>query len=407
MFNRETWIEIAHTVTANPLRTALTGLSVGLGIFILVVMQGLGFGLQNGVEQDFGDEARNTVWVRTGTTTLPFRGRQPNRRVQMRNEDEQRITEQVVDAPAWSGRRMMWGSTVGYKSEQGNYPIVGVEPDFDDLELLPLRGGRWLHADDLAKESKVCVVGENLLEELFKRDEAIGAFVTLNGITFRVGGHFSKNGRWGNSMVYVPLTTMQRVFNGSDEVDQMVLSTGDLDLDGSTAMVGAVDADLRLRHSVHPDDQRAVRVRDNQEEFAMFERIFVGIRLFIWIIGGFTLLAGAIGVANIMAIVVKERTVEIGVRKALGATSGSILSLIVIEAISLTLISGALGLIAGVATLNVAAPYAQHDYFTNPEVNLRVTITALVVLVVAGAISGFVPALRAVRIRPIEALRYE
>ena len=139
----------------------------------------------------------------------------------------------------------------------------------------------------------------------------------------------------------------------------------------------------------------------------MFERIFRGIRLFIWIIGGFTLLAGAIGVANIMAIVVKERTVELGVRKALGATSGSILSLIVIEAISLTLISGSIGLIAGVMTLNFAAPYAQHDYFSDPEVNLRVTVTALVVLVVSGAVSGFVPALRAVRIRPIEALRYE
>jgi putative ABC transport system permease protein len=207
--------------------------------------------------------------------------------------------------------------------------------------------------------------------------------------------------------VYVPLTTMQRVFNGSDEVDQMVLSTGDLDLEGSTAMVDAVDGDLRMRHSVHPDDVRAVRVRDNQEEYAMFDRIFTGIRLFIWIIGGFTLLAGAIGVANIMAIVVKERTVEIGVRKALGATSGSILSLIVIEAIALTLISGALGLISGVATLNAVAPYAEHDYFANPEVNLRVTVTALAVLVVAGAISGLVPALRAVRIRPIEALRYE
>jgi len=205
----------------------------------------------------------------------------------------------------------------------------------------------------------------------------------------------------------VPLTTMQRVFNGSDEVDQMVLSTGDLDLEGSQAMVEAVDGDLRMRHSVHPDDVRAVRVRDNQEEYAMFERVFTGIRLFIWVIGGFTLLAGAIGVANIMAIVVKERTVEIGVRKALGATSGSILSLIVIEAIALTLISGALGLIAGVATLNAVAPYAEHDYFADPEVNLRVTVTALAVLVVAGAISGFVPALRAVRIRPIEALRYE
>jgi len=205
----------------------------------------------------------------------------------------------------------------------------------------------------------------------------------------------------------VPRTTMQRVFNGSDEVDQMVLSTGDLDLEGSQAMVEAVDGDLRMRHSVHPDDVRAVRVRDNQEEYAMFERVFTGIRLFIWVIGGFTLLAGAIGVANIMAIVVKERTVEIGVRKALGATSGSILSLIVIEAIALTLISGALGLIAGVATLNAVAPYAEHDYFADPEVNLRVTVTALAVLVVAGAISGFVPALRAVRIRPIEALRYE
>jgi putative ABC transport system permease protein len=172
-------------------------------------------------------------------------------------------------------------------------------------------------------------------------------------------------------------------------------------------MVEAVDGDLRMRHSVHPDDVRAVRVRDNQEEYAMFERVFTGIRLFIWVIGGFTLLAGAIGVANIMAIVVKERTVEIGVRKALGATSGSILSLIVIEAIALTLISGALGLIAGVATLNAVAPYAEHDYFADPEVNLRVTLTALAVLVVAGAISGFVPALRAVRIRPIEALRYE
>ena len=385
MFNREIWIEIAHTVTANPLRTALTGLSVGLGIFILVVMQGLGFGLQNGVEQDFADEAKNTIWVRTGTTTLAYRGRQPNRYIELRDEDKERVTEQVVETPAASGRLSMWGSTVQYKNEQGNYPLMGVEPDFAELDLIPLQGGRWLHQDDVEKESKVCVIGENVINELFKQRSPIGEYIILRGITFRVVGHFTKNGRWGNSMVYIPMTTMQRLFQGND----------------------AIDGDLRLRHAVHPEDQRAVRVRDNQEEYAMFDRIFKGIRLFIWVIGGFTLLAGAIGVANIMAIVVKERTVEIGVRKALGATSGSILSLIVIEAICLTLISGALGLIAGVATLNYAAPYAQHDYFTNPEVNLRVTVTALIVLVLAGAFSGLVPALRAVRIRPIQALRYE
>ena len=407
MFNRETWIEIAHTVTANPLRTALTGLSVGLGIFILVVMQGLGFGLQNGVEQDFADEAKNTIWVRTGTTTLAYRGRQPNRYIELRDEDEERVTEQVVETPAASGRLSMWGSTVQYKNEQGNYPLMGVEPDFAELDLIPLQGGRWLHQDDVEKESKVCVIGENVINELFKQRSPIGEYIILRGITFRVVGHFTKNGRWGNSMVYIPMTTMQRLFQGNDAIGSMVLSTGDRDLAGSTAMVDAIDGDLRLRHAVHPEDQRAVRVRDNQEEYAMFDRIFKGIRLFIWVIGGFTLLAGAIGVANIMAIVVKERTVEIGVRKALGATSGSILSLIVIEAICLTLISGALGLIAGAATLNYAAPYAQHDYFTNPEVNLRVTVTALIVLVLSGALSGLVPALRAVRIRPIEALRYE
>ncbi|MED5335528.1 MAG: ABC transporter permease, partial [Bacteroidota bacterium] len=281
MFNRETWIEIAHTVTANPLRTALTGLSVGLGIFILVVMQGLGFGLQNGVEQDFADEAKNTIWVRTGTTTLAYRGRQPNRYIELRDEDEERVTEQVVETPAASGRLSMWGSTVQYKNEQGNYPLMGVEPDFAELDLIPLQGGRWLHQDDVEKESKVCVIGENVINELFKQRSPIGEYIILRGITFRVVGHFTKNGRWGNSMVYIPMTTMQRLFQGNDAIGSMVLSTGDRDLAGSTAMVDAIDGDLRLRHAVHPEDQRAVRVRDNQEEYAMFDRIFKGIRLFI------------------------------------------------------------------------------------------------------------------------------
>ena len=172
MFNRETWIEIAHTVTANPLRTALTGLSVGLGIFILVVMQGLGFGLQNGVEQDFGDEAKNTIWVRTGTTTLAYRGRQPNRYIELHNEDEERVTEQVVETPAVSGRLSMWGSTVQYKGEQGNYPVVGVEPDFDDLDLIPLTDGRWLHADDLADDRRADVEVRRRLEDVAVRRRA-------------------------------------------------------------------------------------------------------------------------------------------------------------------------------------------------------------------------------------------
>jgi putative ABC transport system permease protein len=408
IFSRELWIEIGHTVIANPLRTALTGLSVGLGIFILVVMQGLGFGLQNGVQQDFGDEASNSLWIRTNRTTLPFRGRQANRSIELRNADKEILTEKLFETPLHSARRMLWGSTIQAGNEEGRFAVVGVNEDYDQLESIPLVSGRWLHQEDLAQSAKVCVIGQTIVDDLFKKKNPIGEYIRLRNVTFRVIGTFSRSGsRWTNSMALIPITTLQRVFEGADQVGRVIVSTGDRTVEEASAMASMADGALRTRHAVHPDDQRAVRVEDNNEEFAMYQRIFMGIRLFIWVIGGFTLFAGAIGVANIMSIVVKERTVEIGVRKALGATSGSIVTLIVVEAIALTSISGILGMIAGVLTLEFVAPFAEHDYFSNPAVNLNVTITALGVLVLSGAMSGLAPALRAVRIRPIEALRYE
>ena len=169
IFSRELWIEIGHTVIANPLRTALTGLSVGLGIFILVVMQGLGFGLQNGVQQDFGDEASNSLWIRTNRTTLPFRGRQANRSIELRNADKEILTEKLFETPLHSARRMLWGSTIQAGNEEGRFAVVGVNEDYDQLESIPLTSGRWLHQEDLAQSAKVCVIGQTIVDDLFKK----------------------------------------------------------------------------------------------------------------------------------------------------------------------------------------------------------------------------------------------
>ena len=271
-------------------------------------------------------------------------GRQANRSIELRNADKEILTEKLFETPLHSARRMLWGSTIQAGNEEGRFAVVGVNEDYDQLESIPLVSGRWLHQEDLAQSAKVCVIGQTIVDDLFKKRNPIGEYIRLRNVTFRVIGTFSRSGsRWTNSMALIPITTLQRVFEGADQVGRVIVSTGDRSVEEASAMASMADGALRTRHAVHPDDQRAVRVEDNNEEFAMYQRIFMGIRLFIWVIGGFTLFAGAIGVANIMSIVVKERTVEIGVRKALGATSGSIVTLIVVEAIALTSISGILG----------------------------------------------------------------
>jgi len=414
MFDRELWLEIAHTVTGNPLRTALTGLSVGLGVFILVVMQGLGFGLQNGVKSTFGDQASNAIWVDTDRTSLPYRGQAVNTSIWATNQDFSRLNEEVTMAPESSVKLWFWGTLIKVGSKEGNYQLYGVSPDYVSLNGIPMVGGRFLSEADCDGFEKVCVVGGGVVKQLFGQGMVVGRYIEVRGVSFRVIGRFdSPSGRWANNAVYIPAPTAQRLFHGAvdagrmDWVDQMVFSTGELATDEATVMANDVDHDLRTRLGVHPDDQRGLSVRDNNEDAAMFERIFLGIRIFIWGIGGLTLFAGAIGVANIMGIVVKERTVEFGVRKALGATPGSIIKLIVVEAVALTLVSGSCGLIAGVALLEYGAPMMQHEFFSDPSVNLKVTLVAFAVLVFAGALSGFFPALRAVRIRPVEALRSE
>lgn len=413
MFDRDAWLEVAHNVLAHPLRTTLTGVSVALGIFILVVMQGLGYGLQHGVETQFADDAVNSIWVEGGRTQIAYRGNQSNRPVKLVNGDVPGLANQADTVPSFSRRIRMWGAEIVWENpdgedQSGNYGFRGVDPAHIELERSQLLSGRFINERDVQESRKVAVVGPNIVEDLFQTNNPIGAFIRINGVLFQVVGTFEDPGsRWENRVIYVPFSTAQALFRSDDSFDQIIYSTGDMSTDATVAQSGRMLSWLKDVKAVHPEDSRGVRVDNNNEEYAMYASIFEGIRLFIWGIGLMTLLAGAVGVANILAIGVKERTKEIGVRKALGATNGSIVSLVVMESTVLMLVSGSMGLMLAVGLLTSVAPMANHEYFQNPQVDHRVALFALGVLVVVGLASGLGPALRAVAIRPVEALRDE
>ena len=408
MFNRDTWLEIANTVLSHPMRTFLTGLSIALGVFILVVMQGLGFGLQNGVKNQFSDDAVNSIWVNSGRTQLAYHGNKPNRQIKMRNSDVDAMFNQMDTVEAYSRRIRIWGVTMEHEDQQSNFPLRGVDPDHQMLENTTLTEGRFVSRRDVVEDTKVAVLGATIVEELFKGESPIGTYILIGGVQFRVVGAFDDPAsRWENKMAYLPFTTAQKIFRSNDKVDQIILGTGELPIAGTRTLTESLLSWFKDRKVVHPDDTRGVWMRNNNEEYERFQNIFLGIELFIWGIGLLTLLAGAVGVANILAIAVKERTKEIGVRKALGASSLSVVGLVVQESVALMIVSGSAGLVVGVGLLEIVSPMIDHEYFKNPQVDFRIALVALTILAIVGVVSGIGPAIRAVSIRPVEALRDE
>ena len=409
MFNRDTWLEIAHTVLSHPLRTALTGVSIALGVFILVVMQGLGFGLQNGVEQQFADDAVNSIWVQSGRTQLAYKGNQANKQVKIREIDVEAMFAEMDTVYASSRRIRKWGVQMEYGDQAGSYPIRGVDPDHQMLENTKLTDGRYVNQRDIDEETKIAVLGQTIVDEIYQGENPIGTHIIIGGVLFSVVGTFNDPAsRWENKMAVVPYSTAKKLFRGGrDKVDQVILGTGDMKIAKTITLTDRLLNWFKERKSVHPEDSRGIWMNNNNEEYQKYQNIFMGIELFIWGIGLLTLLAGAVGVANILAIAVKERTKEIGVRKALGATGLSIVGLVVQESLALMLVSGCLGLVMGVGLLEFVSPFIDHEYFQNPQVDFRIALVALAVLSVVGVISGIGPAIRAVSIKPVEALRDE
>jgi len=412
MFDRDKWQEIFHTIGKNKLRTFLTGFSVGWGIFILIILLGFGKGLQYGVSNTFKDTATNSIWVFSGQTALPHKGMKPGRFIRFDNSDYQLVSEQMPEVKASSGRFYLGNNEVSYGGEKGTFNIRTVHPDHQYIEKTLTIQGRFLNEIDIEEKRKVVSIGTLVRDAIFIHGEdPLGKYIEVSGIPFKIVGVFEdEGGENEQEILYIPISTAQMVFNGADRIDMFMVNLAEgATVAESQAMVKKMKTTMAERHKFSPEDERAIRFWNNVEDFMQFQNLFEGIRIFIWIIGIMTIIAGIVGVSNIMMIVVKERTKEIGIRKALGASPWSVINLIIMESILITSVFGYMGLVFGVGILEIVSEFvpADSEYFKNPEVNFTVAISATIILIVAGTLAGLIPAQKAARIKPIVALRNE
>lgn len=412
MFDLDKWQEILGTMRKNKLRTFLTAFGVFWGIFMLVLLLGAGKGLENGVYNRFGDGAKNSIFVWSGRTALAHQGMQPGRQIRFTNQDMEAIAQELGNLELLAPRNRVWGEfTINYKNQNGSYQVYGAEPAFMELNGERIYRGRLLNELDERGKRKVVVLGEQAAAVLFGQQNPLGEYVLIKGVHFMVVGTFKVRGNNGGrreERAYIPFATLQTTFNQPNYVQMLALAARE----GVPAKTveGKLRTILAQRHKFAADDDMALGLNNTEAEYLKVQGLFSGIRIFVWIVGIGTLIAGIVGVSNIMMIIVKERTREIGVRKALGATPLSIVSLILQESVVITAFSGYMGLLCATGLLALVehllvSSGAELPYFANPEVNLNMAIGATLVLVVSGALAGLMPALKAAHIKPIEALR--
>ncbi|QCX37575.1 ABC transporter permease [Aureibaculum algae] len=414
MFDIDRWQEIFDTISKNKLRTFLTGISVASGIFILVILLGFGQGFQNGIQKEFEGDATNRVWVWTEVTTKEFNGLNPGRSIHLSNSDyDQASTLFSDDIEYKSGVFRVWGSTINYKKESGSFGIQGVSPDYQKIENVKMVTGRFLNQIDMDKLQKVVIISKKIKRELMKEVEnPLNEFLQISGINFKIVGVYTDaGGEREENRVYVPTSTAQSVFNGKNRMANMSFTiapqeTFEASVIASNKFTNKLKQYLQQSHQVAPDDN-AIGIFNAQQEAKRFFTLTDNISLFFWFVGICTIIAGVVGVSNIMLIIVKERTKEIGIRKALGAKPLSIVGMILHESIFVTTVSGFAGLILSMGLLEVLGPNIEVDYISNPTVNFSIAMTMVILLIVAGALAGFFPAWKAAKVQPIVALRDE
>ncbi len=412
MFDVERWQEIFETIGKNKLRTFLTGLSVASGIFILVILLGFSSGIQKGVKTQFEQDATNSIRIGTRVTSKGYKGLNPGRRIQLRNADFEELNRLYGDKLEFkTALYNVWGSQVSYKGETGNYRLEGANPDQQFIENASLTSGRFLSLDDMEESRKVAVIGYTVQQDLFKGANPIGEMVSVYGINFKVIGVYTDpGGAREENRFFVPLKTAQIAFAAGDRIRNIaytVKMSDDFDEAVATSQELSLNFEqfIKEKYSIAPDDRSAVRVDNTLEEARKIYSLIATIRNVFWFIGIFTIIAGVVGVGNIMLIIVKERTKEIGIRKAIGAVPSSIIGMILQESIFITAIAGFLGLFAGVLLLQLISPYAESDFIKAPQVDFTTAISTVFILIIAGAVAGYIPARRAAKIKPIEALR--
>lgn len=420
LFDKDKWHEIYFALRKNPWRTFFTAFGVFWGIFMLIIMMGAGEGLYNGASQDLGDMATNSVFMWTHRTTMPYKGFPRGRYYRFNNGDTKALKENISELQYIAPRLQGWGgngnNNVIRGERTGAFQIQGDYPEINIIDPVNLTQGRFINYIDINNLRKVAVIGIQVYNEMFKPNEnPIGEYIQIQGVYFKVVGMFQskKNDQQAeheNQAIYIPFTTLQKVYNYGDMVGWYSMTAKD-DIPVEVVETKAKEL-LRQRHSIHPDDERAVGSFNMDKQWSKMTNLFTGIRGLVWIVGIGTLLAGVIGVSNIMLIVVKERTKEIGIQRAIGATPFNVISQIVIESVLLTAVAGYFGLAIGVGLLELinyglSTSGANSNMFSNPSIDFVVATRALITLVIAGILAGLIPAYRAVSIKPIDALRDE
>lgn len=417
MIDIDKWQEVFNALRSNKSRTILTAIGVFWGILMLIILFGAGKGLENGVYDGMGDFATNSFFVWGQSTSKPFKGLPKGRPIEFDNSDTKAIQENISDIELIAPRVHAWGNSgennIVRGKKTGAFNIIGDSPDFNKIDPLTITRGRFINEIDVQQLRKICVIGERVVQELFDEDEnPIGEFIKLQGVYFQIVGTFKSKHKGGwrdyqEQMVFLPITTLQKTYNYGEQIHYFSF-LAKKNVSGSIAEKEVIDY-LKRRHSVHPDDDQAIGSHNLEEEFQKMNMLFLGIRILTWFVGAGTLLAGVIGVSNIMLVIVRERTQEIGIQRAIGATPWRVINQIVTEAITLTIIAGYSGLLIGMSIIglvNMALPKSDDNMmFLNPGIDLKIALTALAILAISGVFAGLIPAKRAVSIKPIEAIR--
>jgi putative ABC transport system permease protein len=409
MFDIDRWQEIFSSIRSNVLRTVLSGFTVALGLYIFIVLFGIGKGLQNAFQEGFTRDAQNLISIFTGKTTIAYEGLQADRQVTLNNSDYNAIVDPHPEKVQYSTPRYSTNLNVKYGKESGFYQISGANDEEVKIENRQLLNGRFISPKDIDEKQNVAVIGRMVQRDLIKNGDPVGKELEINGSVFKVIGVFSDDGGdWDERMISIPISTLQQMKKGSDTVSTVYIAYDEkLNPEQALAYSDQLKKELKARKKVSPDDENAVVVRNRAEGLKdSFQFLFV-ITMIVGFIGLGTLLAGIIGISNIMVYIVKERTQEIGVRKAIGAKPRSIVTLIIQESIVITVISGLIGVALGVLTLKLIGNSLEEYFIKDPSVGWLLITAAFISLVMSGLLAGFVPAYRASKIKPIEALRAE
>ncbi|MDR0547562.1 MAG: ABC transporter permease [Dysgonamonadaceae bacterium] len=415
MFDKDNWNEIFSAIRKNKLRTFLTGFAISWGIFMFCILLAAGNGLRNGMLSGFEGQSVNSLQYRGWWSSKPYQGLPVNRSIDLDERDMDMVSRQVPEAGIMSPR-IDQHLSAHFGTRHTECSVSGVLPEYQNINKIKIKEGHFVNSMDNRQKRKVAVINDRLNEVLFDKQQAIGKIFYLNNIGYTVVGVSEEANNWGNeATAYIPFATAHLLYNRKN-VERVIFTLNDLD---TKAKNDTFETRFREKvaaiHHFDPKDDRAISVWNRLQMYLQFVGIFNGISLFIWIIGIGTLIAGIIGISNIMLITVRERTREIGIRKALGAKPASILGSILLESMVITSIFGYIGMFLGVGFGELAASILSSDaipkeaayMIQNPTIDVSVALGAMVVLIISGLIAGYFPAWRAVKISPVEAMRAE